>query len=99
MTDLTTIQSWPREQLESAFTQREVQLADMMAERDSCVAMATKDTAELKSQLGHCQAALYEDHSRLMKAEMILEDFGFRHCDIAACNCNGYHQQREEPEV
>lgn len=26
MTDKSTIQSWPREQLESAFTQREVQL-------------------------------------------------------------------------
>lgn len=30
MTDLSTIKSWPREQLESAFTQREWQLAEAL---------------------------------------------------------------------
>lgn len=32
MTPRTTIQSWSREQLESAFTQREVQLAEALAQ-------------------------------------------------------------------
>lgn len=40
MTDKSTIQSWPREQLESAFTQREWQLGEAM-----------KENAELKAQL------------------------------------------------
>jgi hypothetical protein len=29
---------------------------------------------------------------RLRIAEWTLEKSGFRRCDIAACNCNGWHQ-------
>jgi hypothetical protein len=33
-----------------------------------------------------------ETEQRLMKAEWVMENAGFRRCDIAACNCNSWHQ-------
>lgn len=38
----------------------------------------------------------YDIKDRINKAEIKLEQLGLRHCDIAACNCNGYH--RWEPD-
>ncbi len=56
-----------------------------------------RDGADKVNQ--HLKCDLYELERRLHNAERILEDFGFRRCTAAACNCNSYHQQREEPEV
>lgn len=50
-------------------------------------------------ELAQVRADLYETEKRLRKADELLEGVGYRKCDVAACNCGGYHQQREEPEV
>lgn len=34
----------------------------------------------------------YELEQRLEKAEWVLNNAGFRRCDIAACNCGSWHQ-------
>jgi len=49
-----------------------------------------KSTCDLQ-RLRLAEADIYELKKRLNKAEAILEDFGFRRCDIPACDCGGYH--------
>lgn len=59
----------------------------------------TLDVQELLKQLAavtkerdSTKADLYEIGLRHSRAERLLEQFGFRRCDIAACNCNSYHE-------
>ena len=58
-----------------------------------------KQIRNLEIALQKTQMELYETEKLLCRAESILEEFDFRRCDIAACNCNGYHKRTPEPEV
>ena len=40
------------------------------------------------------EVEIYDLKDRLLKAENRLERLGYRHCDIPACNCNGYHSTK-----
>ena len=51
------------------------------------------------SEADQREAELYELKGRLVNAERKLEYLGYRHCDIAACNCNSYHRWQDPPEV
>lgn len=43
--------------------------------------------------------ALEQSDEQLRRAEQLLEELGYRRCNVAACNCDGYHQQTPEPEL
>jgi hypothetical protein len=45
----------------------------------------------LEMLLNKEKVEIYDLKTRLIKAEAILDKFGFRHCTIPSCNCNGYH--------
>ncbi len=45
----------------------------------------------LEMLLNKEKAENYELNKRLWKADAILNNFGFRFCNIPSCNCNGYH--------
>lgn len=47
---------------------------------------------DLKQRVNELSVELYELRDRISKADRTLERLGYRHCDIAACNCNGYHK-------
>lgn len=47
---------------------------------------------DFKQRVHELEAEVYELKDRIVKADRRLESLGYRHCDIAACNCNGYHK-------
>jgi len=66
---------------------------DMARLNQAAEAIARLEQCSDKTQELHiANANNYELHDRLARAEVILERSGYRHCDIPACNCNGYHK-------
>jgi|SRR6185369_422118 len=44
-----------------------------------------------RNEANRLRGELDESRGRLLKAESTLERLNYRHCDIAACACDGYH--------
>lgn len=52
---------------------------------------AAMTSALLKGQEER-QEALFQSEQGRFKAEQFIERLGYRHCDIAACNCGAWHK-------
>lgn len=61
--------------------------------------METKEIAALRARVLHLEAENHELRGRIVKADATLERLGWRHCDIAACNCGGYHNWNATTEA
>ncbi len=82
----------PKPQLRPSLQKR---IEAIMDERDNLLnrnIQLTNIVDRLTVEWDKLAADLYELKGRIVKADATLERLGYRHCDIPACNCNGYHR-------